>query len=228
MIRLPSRTVVIGIVMATLGASTAVTAQVTAYSGSTAGCFGLACIPTPGVITLPGTGLTFEWSSFSGLTSVTGVAAIGTNANAQGTQDVDNLGAFYLTSALSNYSGASFTLLVTFLLPGNGSTQTTATLTGSVLAPDVGGVIIDFDNNPLHISLGGGQFIDLSIADVNVTAPIGNQGCPAGTPPNISCAPITGHFVLVNPEPLTLAMTGTGLLGLGLASIVKRRRKASA
>jgi MYXO-CTERM domain-containing protein len=201
------------------------------YAGATFGCFGIACAPAPGVSTLAGTGLTYESSTFSGSTATSGFAAIGTNANAQGVIDVDNLGAFYLNSTLSSYSGTSFSLIVSFVLPGVGAVTTNATLTGAVSAIDNGGVFIDFNNNAQAIALAGGGILNLFIADVNVHGANGNGNCPGATLPNTFCAPITGHFTLANagplsnvPEPMTATLTATGLLALGLAGKWRRRR----
>src|SRR6185295_16322599 len=80
-------------------------------AGFTNGCFGVGC--TPGAsATLPG--LTYSNSTFSG-TTVNGFRALGGNPNPGA--NFNNLGSMTLSTAPNNFTGQTFTLLVTFTAP---------------------------------------------------------------------------------------------------------------
>jgi hypothetical protein len=116
-------------------------------SGSTAGCFGTGCVPGANATFL---GLTYSNSTFAGTTAA-GFRGVGNSPNPG--SNVNNLGSFTLSTAPNNYNGQTFTLRVTFTAPQgiNGSNQATftATLTGSVISDNIGGVLLNFNNTPI-------------------------------------------------------------------------------
>jgi len=184
-------------------------AQVT-FTGSTTGCFypaGPACVAVPAQVYK---GLSFSGSSFSGNTSTSGDLGFG-NAFA------NNFGTITLSGVPASYANDFFKLIISFTAPTITSTVYTATLTGSVsvdpLAGPSGGVHFDFDNTPqifTYATTSGTNSFKLIVDDQSI-------GFNAG-PVQLS------GFITTAPEPSTVMLVGTGLLGL--IPVARRRRKA--
>lgn len=189
-------------------------------SGNARGCFGAGCTPLDNDrLKVEGVWLKYVSApkfDFQGITAG-GFLAIN-NAGGSGNFGILSGG----PTPRGTVINTPFTLSLGFLTPWAPNSLFTAVITGHIVSTVTGSLIAMF--NPASISSPFYDPYNRLSGDLTVTA--------LDTPiPAIGSAPITGYVQVSNvvpatvtPEPVTIVMVGSGLLGLAVA---RRRRKVT-
>ena len=221
----------------TLSAVTATGAQAQLnLQGYTNGAFNGATLANANVAQTDVLGpLTFTNAQFN-VTTADGYAAFGSAPSPAGTLGFNNLGSLSLAAGSSfTFTGNTFALRITFTVPssvvgntsGNNSSVFSALLTGQVTsAPgDVGGAQVTFTTPAQTFAFGSGAGAGTFVLSVNNTSVTQGRLVPI-------TGQITGAQLLSGqdipfstvPEPATVVLMGSGLVGVALAGLGRRKR----
>lgn len=208
--------------------------------GYTNGCFCTSTDPFTIPVNTPATqtdtvlGLTFVNATFSG-TTAGGFLGLNGNPVAPPTQNVNNLGALFLSTTPATYLN-EISLRVTFTAPEGifgslkGSLVFAAVIRGTVTSdPTSGGVLIDFGNIPTLLTFTDPNCGNTTVASEQTTCGTGTLSFSIN-PISISpgqLVPITGQITGAQteiPEPATMFLLSTGLMGIA-AGLRRRHSK---
>jgi hypothetical protein len=209
--------------------------------GYTNGCFCFSLDPVNVPVNTSATqtdtllGLTFVNATFAGTTTA-GFLSLSGNAVAPPTQNVNNLGAFFLSTTPATYFN-DFSLRVVFTAPqGLFSTLSgavfAAIISGTVTSdPNSGAVFIDFSNVPTLFTFTDPICANTTVAFQQTTCGMGSFSFSLNdltiNPGPI--ASITGQITGAQqgpiPEPATMFLLSTGLVGIA-TGLRRRRSKA--
>lgn len=194
----------VAIAIGAIVAASPVSAQSIHFAGTTSGCFytGTACVPAATPVSIGG--LSYSAGAFDDNSDDTGYLPIGGD-------EYNNFGLFTLDNTAFDYTGWKFALSVMFSAPPGVSTLNEAKLEGNVVSSG-NGVAIHFNTEPTNLTAIDGTNFNLTVNEVGLTA----SAHPA-------VAYVNGD-VSATPEPATVGLMMTGLMGL--VPMVRRRRQA--
>ena len=162
------------------------------------------------------TGTAADFLSFTGNTfTATTAGGVGSFSGA------DRIGTFTLLSTAGETPvSGNFTLNLTFTAPagieGGQAATYTATVSGTISTPNVGGVQIVFDNPTQTFTFNNGT------ASGTFSIELPKLFVQSGDTANLT-AGLTGNQTSAVPEPATMILLGTGLAGV--AARIRKRRK---
>ena len=187
------------------------------FTGWTNGCFGASCVPTNSngtLVDVVGTALTYKNATINQLVASGSTVQL----NSPKPSRLNNFGLLVTRSGSHTLVNIPFNLMITLTAPTSGQIVFEGLLNGTITNGTANNVQLAFTNTPWNVTWSNNGNGSATITINNLTM--------NGTGDTYA---VTGTvYAQVTPEPISMVLLGSGLLGLGGAARRRRKNQKSA